>query len=493
MIKFRSLVLGVLAATGVAAVPLVAAIAMQGTEPAAQDLALIAGVIQLVQRDYVHPVGSEELTKDALKGMLSRLDPHSDYMDAQELAQSQADIAGRFGGLGMQISEQDGVPKIVSPIDGTPAARAGLEPGDTIVQIDHASMQGVGLRKVVSLLRGDPGSTVALTILRGKQQPFDVTLTREIIRVDSVQSKLEPDGIGYVRISQFGGDTADGFKKAIADLERAANGRLKGLVLDLRNDPGGLLTAAVDVAGDLLDGGSVVSIHGRQASEDQTFEVPTHGDMLSGTPVAVLINGASASASEIVAGALQDRHRATVMGTQSFGKGSVQTIVPLKGQGAVRLTTALYYTPSGRSIQGQGIAPDVVVEAPKDQQISGGPLLRESALHGAFANPGSLNRTPGTGGTQVPAPQAQSAYSAPIRAELIGKPDDAQLKAALAHLDRIDMRKAQSLDRSQLGAERGDRCQAERSRIGSAFHLCDTGSDLARHLQRTARATSEHR
>ena len=401
MTKFRWLVVSTLVAAGVAAVPLVA-IAMQDSKPATPDLALLAGVIQLVQRDYVHPIGSDELSKDALKGMLSRLDPHSDYMDAQEFAQSQADIAGSFGGLGMQISEQDGAPKIVSPIDGTPAAHAGLEPGDEIVMIDRSSTQGVSLRKVVSLLRGDPGSTVTLTILRGKQQPFDVTLTREIIRIKSVKSKLEPDGIGYVRISQFGGDTADGFRKAIADLKHDANGRLGELVLDLRNDPGGLLSAAVDVAGDLLDGGSVVSIHGRQASEDQSFQAPAHGDMLSGTPVAVLINGASASASEIVAGVLQDRRRATVMGTQSFGKGSVQTIVPLKGKGAVRLTTALYYTPSGHSIQGQGIAPDVVVEAPKDQQISGGPLLHESALHGAFANPGPLSRCPARAGRRSP-------------------------------------------------------------------------------------------
>ncbi|KRR19450.1 S41 family peptidase [Bradyrhizobium retamae] len=452
MTKFRLLIVSALVATGVTAVSIVTAIAVQGTEPAASDLALLSGVIQLVQRDYVHPIGSDELTKDALKGMLSRLDPHSDYMDAQEFEQSQADIAGRFGGLGMQISEQDGIPKIIAPIDGTPAAHAGLEPGDEIVLIDHSSTQGVSLRKVVGLLRGDPGSTVTLTILRGKQQPFDVTLTREIIKVNSVKSKLEPDGIGYVRISQFGGDTADGFKKAIAGLERDAHGHLTGLVLDLRNDPGGLLSAAVDVAGDLLDGGSVVSIHGRQASEDQTFQAPPHGDMLSGTPVAVLINGASASASEIVAGALQDRHRATVMGTQSFGKGSVQTIVPLKGQGAVRLTTALYYTPSGRSIQGQGIAPDVLVDAPKEQQISGGPLLREGSLHGAFTNPGPLNRMPGAGGTQVRVSQAKSAYSAPIKAGLIGKPDDAQLKAALAYLERIEVRKAQSTDQTQVEA-----------------------------------------
>ena len=433
MTKARLLIVGLLAA-GIAAVPVIRAIANQDEDGSDSNLALLAGVIQLVHRDYVHPIGSDELTKDALKGMLTRLDPHSDYMDDQEYKQSQADIAGRFGGLGMQISEQDGVPKVISPIDGTPAAHAGLEPGDEIILINHSSTRGMALGKVVGLLRGDPGSTVTLTILRGKQPPFDVTLTRQIIQVESVKSKLEPDGVGYIRISQFGGDTADGFKQAVANLKRDANGHIKGLVLDLRDDPGGLLRAAVDVSGDLLDGGSVVSIHGRQPSEDQSFKAPANGDMLSGVPVVVLINGASASASEIVAGALQDRHRATVMGTQSFGKGSVQTVIPLKGHGAVRLTTALYYTPSGRSIQDEGIAPDVVVDVPKDQQISGSPMLRESALHGAFANPGPLNQTPGATPAQPSAESAKSVYSAPIKADLIGKPDDAQLKTALAWL-----------------------------------------------------------
>src|SRR6201996_9498331 len=386
MVKSRVLLVSLVAAAGVAVVPLVTAVAMQSTEPAASDIGLLAGVIQLVNRAYVHPIGQDELTKDALKGMLTRLDPHSDYMDEQEFKRSQSDLAGSFGGLGMEISEQNEIPKVVSPIDGTPAARAGLEPGDEIILINHSSTQGVNLSQVVSLLRGDPGTTVIVTILRGKQEPFDVTLPREIIKVNSVKSKLEPDGIGYIRISQFGGDTADGFKKAITNLNRDANGRIKGLVIDLRDDPGGLLAAAVAVSGDLLGGGTGVSIHGRQASDDRAFKAPAHGDMLSGVPVAVLINGASASAFEIVAGALQDRHRGTIMGTQSFGKGSVQTVIPIEGHGAGRLTTALYYTPSGNSIQDKVIAPDIVVEAPKDQQIAGGALLRESALRGALEN-----------------------------------------------------------------------------------------------------------
>ena len=435
MAKSRVLLLTFLAGVSAVVIPLVAAVATQGSKPSESNIALLAGVIQLVNRAYVHPISSDDLTKDALKGMLTRLDPHSDYMDAQEYRRMQSDMAGSFGGLGMQISEQDEVPKVISPIDGTPAARAGLEPGDEIVLIDHSSTRGVGLSKVVSILRGEPGTTVTITILRGKQPPFDVTLTREIIKVNSVKSKLEPDGVGYIRLSQFGGDTADGFKKAIADLNHDANGHIKGLVLDLRDDPGGLLTAAVDVAGDLLDGGVVVSIHGRQANDEKAFNARANGDMLSGIPIVVLINGASASASEIVAGALQDRHRAVIMGTQSFGKGSVQTLIPIEGHGAVRLTTALYYTPSGRSIQDKGIAPDIVIEAPKDQQIAGGALLRESTLRGAFANPGPLNQSPGAGTTPSP-PTAESkpAYSPPIKADLIGKSDDAQLKAALDHL-----------------------------------------------------------
>lgn len=413
------------------ALPFVTAIAMQRNEPDVAELDLIASVIQLVHRDYVHPIGSDELTNDVLKGMLNRLDPHSDYMDEGEFKQSQADMAGRFGGLGIQISEQDGLPKVISPIDGTPAARAGIEPGDQILLIDHASARGMPLSKVVAVLRGAPGSTVTLTLLRAKQEPLDVTLTREIIKVESVKSNLEPDGVGYIRISQFGEDTSGGFKNALQNLQRETNGKLKGLVLDLRNDPGGLLTAAIDVAGDLLDGGTVVSIRGRNASESRSFGAPAHGDMLAGVPVVVLINGASASASEIVAGALQDRHRAKVMGTQSFGKGSVQTLIPLKGHGAVRLTTALYYTPSGRSIQDEGIAPDVVADAPKEQQIAGGVVLRESSLTGALANPGSINGSP----ARAQPGQAKPISSPPIKAELIGKPDDAQLKLALTYLE----------------------------------------------------------
>jgi carboxyl-terminal processing protease len=436
MRKPLPLVAGLLAVVLAASAAGIAIGASSRTGPTVNNLALINGVIELVQRDYVHPVGADELTTDALKGMLSRLDPHSDYMDEAEFKESQSDLSGRFGGLGIQISSQDGVPKVISPIDDTPASRAGLAGGDLIVSIDGQSTHGMDLQKVVRILRGKPGTSVKLTIARGTQGPFDVTLTRAIIEVPSVKSQLQENGVGYVRITEFGGETAVDFRKAIDKLKHDAGGKLKGLVLDLRNDPGGLLSAAVAIAGDFLDGGTVVSIHGRQRGDDRTFTAPAKGDILAGIPVAVLINGASASASEIVAGALQDRHRATVLGTPSFGKGSVQSVIPLKGHGALRLTTALYYTPAGRSIQGEGITPDALVEAPKDQQVAGALVLSENELSGAFRNPGRLGQSSQGAAGNPKLDSTAAAHSPPIKVELIGTPQDAQLKAALAHLAR---------------------------------------------------------
>jgi carboxyl-terminal processing protease len=442
MRKSRLLVVGVVAAA-LGALPVAYAIGASTASSglSTQDLALIGGVIQLVQRDYVHPVSAEELTDDALKGMLTRLDPHSDYMNQEEFQETQSDISGKFGGLGIQISEQNGVPKVISPIDGTPAAKAGIQPGDLIVSIDGKTTQGQSLNKIVGILRGEPNTKVTISILRGTKAPFDVSITRQIISVQTVKSNLEANNVGYVRVTEFGESTPQDFKKAVNDLKQKAGGHLNGLVLDLRNDPGGLLTSAVSIAGNFLDGGKVVTIRGRRSDDQQAFNVPDGGMLLpQETPIVVLINGASASASEIVAGALQDRHRATIMGTQSFGKGSVQTVIPLKGHGALRLTTALYYTPNGRSIQGQGITPDDIVEAPKDQQVSGGLELSENSLQGAFANPGSLNTPAPAAGASTPTPGAKNGgkpvYSAPIKIDLIGTPDDAQLKAATAFLDK---------------------------------------------------------
>jgi carboxyl-terminal processing protease len=430
MQKPRLAIAGIVAAVLIA-VPVAFAVGAHSRGPSQADLALIDGVIRLVESDYVHPVGSHKLTEDALKGMLSRLDPHSGYMDEEELKQSRADITGKFGGLGIQISEEHGVPKIISPIDGTPAAHAGLQPGDLIVEIDGTNTQGLDLTEIVRVLRGQPGTSVKLTIARGSQTPFDVTLTRSIIHVQTVKSILEAGGIGYVRITEFAGDTPADLKKALRDLKAQAGGKLKGLVLDLRNDPGGLLSSAVEVAGNFLRGGKVVTIKGRHQSDNVTYHVSPGSTVLPDTPMIVLINGASASASEIVAGALQDRHRAKIMGTQSFGKGSVQTIIPLNGQGALRLTTALYFTPDGRSIQGQGIAPDIVVDVPKEQQVAGAVLPRESALHGAFRNPGPLGKAGQPGHAET---VRAIARSAPIQTQLIGSDQDAQLKAAISYL-----------------------------------------------------------
>jgi len=407
------------------------AIAYEATaRPSQPDLGLIAGVMQLVQSDYVHPVSTDELTNDALKGMLSRLDPHSAYMTEQEFKESEQDLDGKFGGIGVEIAEHNGLPTVISPIDGTPAVEGGLQPGDMIVAIDGHSTNGADLMQVVTEIRGNPGTTVRLTISRGTAPPFDVEITRRTIQVHSVKARLEDGNIGYVRISQFGQDTPSEFTHAISKLKQDAGGSLHGLVLDLRNDPGGLLSAAVAVSGNFLDGGTVVSLRGRDVSSSESFKAPAKGDLLPHTPIVVLINGASASASEIVAGALQDRRRATLMGTRSFGKGSVQTVIPLKGHGAVRLTTALYYTPSGRSIQDDGVSPDLVVDVPKDQQVAESLMWGEKELSGALQNPGPLRGN----GASSQQPSASQVNSPPIQEQLIGKPEDAQLVAAVKFL-----------------------------------------------------------
>jgi carboxyl-terminal processing protease len=438
--KKVTLAAGVLAAVIAASAAGIAIGASTRAGPSVANLALINGVIEIVQRDYVHTVTSDELTTDALKGMLTRLDPHSDYMDEGEFKESQSDLNGRFGGLGIQISSQDGVPKIISPIDDTPASRAGLAGGDLIVAIDGESTHGIDLQKIVRILRGTPGTTVKLTILRGTKAPFEVSITRAIIEVPSIKAKLQPNQIGYVRVTEFGGETADDFKKAIDKLKQDAGGKLRGLVIDLRNNPGGLLSAAISISGNFLDGGTVVSTRGRRRTEDHSYAAPAHGDMLPGVPIVVLVNGASASASEIVSGALQDRHRATIMGTPTFGKGSVQSVIPLSGHGAMRLTTALYYTPAGRSIQGEGITPDVVSEAPKNQQVEGALMLSENELSGAFKNPGQLGGTK-TDAAKTPNPAKASSvaqHSAPIKVDLIGTDQDGQLKAAIAQLEQAN-------------------------------------------------------
>jgi len=400
------------------------------------DLGLFRDVLKQVEKSYVEPVTTNDLVRDALKGMLTRLDPHSDYMDQEQYQQMTAVTRGQFGGIGVELTLEARVPEVIAPIDGTPAAEAGIEPGDRIIKIDAQSTTGMDVEEIVKRLRGAPGTKVTLTISRNDRLPFDLMLVRTIIRVVSVKSDLKGDNIGYVRIAAFTESTPAELAGAISRLKDRAHGRLNGLILDLRNDPGGLLDAAVEVAGDFIDGGVVVTTRGRTSQDDHVYRAPATGDLLRGTPIIVLINSASASAAEIVAGALQDHRRATVMGTRSFGKGSVQTIIPLEGQGAVRLTTALYYTPSGRSIQGEGIAPDIVVTLPKNQQVANALVTYESDLYRALKNTGSL--APGSNKTSAASLQGSTAEAAehPIKPLIIGTSGDAQFAAALDYLQK---------------------------------------------------------
>src|SRR5215472_11048070 len=403
------------------------------------DLGFFEDAVRQVERNYVEPVPRSELMQDALRGMLSRLDPHSDYMDQEQYQQMTAVTRGQFGGIGVELTLEGKVPEVISPIDGTPAAEAGIEPGDRIVKIDALPTTGMDVEEVVKRLRGVPGSKVTLTIARNERNPFEVALTRNVIRVVSVKSDLKSNNIGYARITTFTENTGSELAGAIARLRARTQGRLNGFVLDLRNDPGGLLDAAIDVAGVFLDGGVVVTTRGRNAADDHVYRAQATGDLLRGTPIVVLINSASASAAEIVAGALQDHHRATVMGTRSFGKGSVQTIIPLEGRGALRLTTALYYTPSGRSIQGQGISPDIVVNVPKSQQVANAVISFESDLYGALKNGGSLNPSSASG-SNGRAGTAEAEH--PIKPMIIGTGNDPQIAAALDFLQKAVRRES---------------------------------------------------
>jgi carboxyl-terminal processing protease len=405
------------------------------------DLALIHEVMERVRASYVEPVGADRLTKDSLKGMLTGLDPHSDYMDENEYQEMLADSHGEFSGIGAELTRDDGHPKVLSPIDDTPAALAGIKPGDVFLRIDGEPTDSMTLKDAVEKLRGEAGSKVRVTVLRPGQKPFEVTLTRAVIRVASVKARLEPSHIGYLRITTFMDKTQVEFVDALERLKREAGGKLDGVVLDLRNDPGGLLDTAVHIAGDFLDGGAIVSIRGRSPGEDESFDARPNGDRLHGVPVVVLINSASASASEIVAGALQDRQRATILGTRSFGKGSVQTIIPLEGQGALRLTTARYYTPSGRSIQGEGITPDQIVLPPKDQQVVDANVVHEIDLHGALKNTGpDVGATRGTA-TSAAQRDDQSADVA-IDPAVLGTDKDYQLAVALKRVKEMVARSA---------------------------------------------------
>src|SRR5690348_1049351 len=330
-----------------------------------KQLNLFGDVFEIVRNGYADDVKDDQLVEGAINGMLTALDPHSNFLNAKNFTDMKVQTRGEFGGLGIEVSMENGLVKVVSPIDDTPAANAGLKPGDLVTHLDGSPVQGMTLPEAVEKMRGPVNSDITLTIRREGREPFDVKLTRAIIKIKSVRSHLEGNDIGYIRITSFNEQTDVGLNNAMKNLkQQAANNKLIGVILDLRNNPGGLLDQAVAVSDAFLEKGEIVSTRGRRADDAQRYNARP-GDIASGLPVAVLINGGSASASEIVAGALQDHHRAVLIGTKSFGKGSVQTIIPLAGHGAMRLTTARYYTPSGRSIQAKGIDPDIVVEAAK--------------------------------------------------------------------------------------------------------------------------------
>lgn len=351
-------------------------------------LNLFGDVFEQVRANYVEPVEDKKLIEYALNGMLTSLDPHSNYMSEDETKAMSVQNKGEFGGLGIEVTMENNAVKVVSPIDDTPAARAGMQAGDLIVEIDTKTVMGMTLNDAVDKMRGKPGTEINLTVIRkGSKEPLKFKIIRDIIQIQSVKSRVENGNTGYIRITTFNAQTFPGLKKAFADIEKETKGNLVGYVLDLRNNPGGLLDQAIAVSDAFLEKGEIVSTRGRSA-EDTRRDNATPGDMAKGLPVVVLINGGSASASEIVAGALQDHKRAIILGTQSFGKGSVQTLFDAPGGGSIKLTTARYYTPSGRSIQAKGISPDITVERAKVvAEKEGFGEMHEADLKGALVNP----------------------------------------------------------------------------------------------------------
>ncbi|MDA0786395.1 MAG: S41 family peptidase [Proteobacteria bacterium] len=363
-----------------------AAIAADSDEETFRQLELFGDVFERVRSQYVDETKDADLIEAAINGMLQSLDPHSSYLNEDNFRDMQVQTRGEFGGLGIEVTMEQGFVRVVSPIDETPAARAGIEAGDFITHLDGDTVLGLTLSEAVDKMRGRIGSDIKLTIRREGMDPFDVAVTRDVVRIKSVRSRVEGK-VGYVRITTFNEQTNDGLEAAMADIKKELGDELIGIVLDLRRNPGGLLDQAVKVSDAFLERGEIVSTRGRENADSQRFNA-REGDLASGLPMVVLINRGSASASEIVAGALQDHKRAVIMGTESFGKGSVQTIMPVPGHGALRLTTAAYFTPSGRSIQQTGITPDITVEQAKIEaaDVPRGP--RERDLRNARDNEG---------------------------------------------------------------------------------------------------------
>ena len=359
-----------------------------------ESLKTLSEVYGRIKQDYVEPVKDEKLLEDAIRGMLTGLDPHSAYLDKEQYDELKVGTTGQFGGLGIEVGMENGFVKVISPIDDTPAQKAGVKAGDLIIRLDDKPVKGMSLNDAVKIMRGEPGSPIVLTIVReGAEQPIKLKLVRDIIKVKSVKSHMLEEGYGYVRLSSFQAKTGESMVEAIEELKKS--GKIEGLVIDLRNNPGGVLNAAVSVSDAFLDDGLIVYTDGRVEDAKMKFNASS-GDILDGAPIVVLINAGSASASEIVAGALQDHKRAVIMGEKTFGKGSVQTILPTSNGAAVKLTTARYYTPSGRSIQAEGISPDVQISRLKLEaaaQSEFGPL-KEADLANHLENNDANGKKP---------------------------------------------------------------------------------------------------
>jgi carboxyl-terminal processing protease len=404
--KFRKLLMA--AAVAILLAPAVHAADTEDNGETYRLLNLFGDVFERVRSDYVEHATDKKLVEAAISGMLTSLDPHSGYLNSDSYREMQVQTRGEFGGLGIEVTMENGLVKVVSPIDETPAAQAGLEPGDFLTHLDGEPVLGLTLPEAVEKMRGRVGSKINLTVRREGREPFDVSITRDVIRIKSVRARMEGK-VGYVRISSFNEQTQEALVQAVDDLKREAGLELQGIVLDLRNNPGGLLSQAVGVTDAFLDKGEIVSTRSRRSEETQRFNARA-GDIANDLPIVVLINGGSASASEIVAGALQDHRRAIVLGTKSFGKGSVQTIIPLTGYGAIRLTTARYYTPSGRSIQAKGIEPDIEVNQAKIEDLEQMARRSEADLRRALDNDNTGRddgaNEPGSGETGADEPGA---------------------------------------------------------------------------------------
>ncbi|PIT70729.1 S41 family peptidase [Bartonella tribocorum] len=389
------LIAGVL--LGACSMIMVQSVAANNEDNVYKKLAIFGDVFERVRRQYVTVPDDKKLIENAINGMLTSLDPHSSYLNAEEAKDMRDSTKGEFGGLGIEVTMENNLIKVVSPMDDTPASKAGILAGDLISKIDDVQTNGQTLNEAVNKMRGAPGTPITLTIIRsGVDKPFEIKIIRDIIKVKAVKYRVE-DNIGYLRVIQFSEQTLGNLLAAIEDIQsKIPEDKLKGYVLDLRLNPGGLLDQAVNVSSAFLNKGEIVSTRGRKKSDVTRFDAKP-GDVINGKPLIVLINGGSASASEIVAGALQDHRRATILGTQSFGKGSVQTIIPLGENGALRLTTALYYTPSGTSIQGTGITPDIIVEQPLPEKYKGYDVkVGESALKGHIKGKRENNKGSGS-------------------------------------------------------------------------------------------------